>query len=199
LLKAEDPQPGISAMETVSRDYPDTYYGPVALQLVGNAWVKAQDYAQAVAAARRFAESWPEHPDTPGQLYRAAGWLAPNLSDPQAAIELYRQVVDRHPTSPYADDCLQQIGQLRMQVSQVIDYPQAMAAFEQLIRDYPDSTYAATARKYVADCRMQLRETDQAREAYLQLMTEDPNSYVASLAARMYQTVRMRKEENGNP
>jgi len=30
-------------------------------------------------------------------------------------------------------------------------------------------------------------------------MTEDPNSYVASLSARMYQTVRMRKEEPPQP
>jgi hypothetical protein len=68
-----------------------------------------------------------------------------------------------------------------------------------LTRDFPNSDYAQMARKYAADCQMQLRETDRAREAYLQLMTEDPSGYVASLAARMYQTVRMRKEANGNP
>jgi len=199
LIKADDPKPGIAALEAVGQEYADTYYGPVALQVAGNAWAKAQDYAQAVAAAEAFAERWPEHPDTPSQLYRAASWLASNVSDPQRALEMYRRIVSTYPTSTYADDCLYQSGQLLMQTSAVIDYQQAMDTFVQLARDYPDSTYATLARKYAADCWMQLREPDKARETYMQLMAEDPNGYVASLAARMYQTVRMRKEENGTP
>lgn len=199
LLKAEDPSPGIAAMEAVAQEYADTYYGPQALQLLGSSWVKRENYAQAVALAEQFAERWPQHPDTPGQLYRAASWLTSNIGDPERGLAMYQRVVDAYPTSAYADDCLSQIGQLRMQSSQVIDYQLAREAFERLAGDYPDSVYALPARKYVADCRMQLREPEAAREIYLELMNADPNGAVASLAARMYQTVRMRKEGNGHP
>jgi tetratricopeptide (TPR) repeat protein len=199
LSRGNDPQAGVTALEAVVQQYPETYFACVAQQLVVSTWIRAKDYEKAVAAAQQFAERWPDHPDAPQELYRAANWLASTIGDPQRAIEAYQRVVDAYPTSPYADHSLFQLGQLLMQTSQVIDYQKAMDTFVRLTRDFPDSDYAQMARKYAADCQMQLRETDKAREAYLQLMTEDPNGYVASLAARMYQTVRMRKEEPPQP
>jgi len=181
------------------QEYPDTYYACAAQQLVVTTWLKAKDYQQAVQAAQQFAERWPAHPDTPQHLHAAAEWLASNVGDVPQALEVYQHVVDAYPTSPYAESSLYQSGQLLMQTSQMIDYQKAMDAFLRLARDYPDSDYAAMARKYAADCQMQLREPDKAREMYMTLMTEDPNSYVASLAARMYPTVRMRKEAPPQP
>jgi len=193
------PEQAVAAYQPVVDAYADTYFGCIAQQLIITAWVKAQNYANAVAAAEQFAERWPNHPDTPQELYRAASWLASNITDPERALAMYQRVVDTYPQSHYATASLYQLGQLRMQTSQVIDYQKAREAFLQLVQQYPDSGYAPMGRKYAADCLMQLREPEKARADYMQFMTEDPNSYVACLSARMYQTVRMRKEEPPQP
>jgi tetratricopeptide (TPR) repeat protein len=193
--KDATPDKAVAALQPVVDAYSDTYFGCIAQQLIISAWVKAQDYPKAVAASEQFAERWPNHPDTPQQLYRAASLLASSMGDPDRALAMYERLQGTYPQSYYGMASLYQLGQLRMQTSQVIDYEKAREVFLQLVQRHPESEYAPMARKYAADCLMQLREPETAREAYLQMMTEDPNSYVASLAARMYQTVRMRKEE----
>lgn len=80
--------------------------------------------------------------------------------DHSGARTLYEQVVQEYPTSPWAPQALYRLARLEVTpASPVRNYPRAYAHFDRLVKDYPDSAYAAEARAW--------------RETLAQLMTRE--------------------------
>lgn len=195
LLKGGKQQEAADACTGLIEEFGDNYYSCLAQDYLTKIWRNAKDWEKVVAAHEQFAERWPGHADASEHLYQAAYVAHAQIGDLPRALEAYQRCADAHPDSYYAEQSLWQAAQLWMQSAQVIDYQKAMDAFLRLARDFPRSENAPTARKYAGDCQMQLRDPERAREMFLELMTEDPNSYAAYLAAAQgYQWVRMRKD-----
>jgi tetratricopeptide (TPR) repeat protein len=199
LVKADRNAEAVPALEAVVAQHPDTYHACVAQSVVATTYAKMQEPEKAVQAAQQFAERWPTHAEAPSNLYRAAAWMASPIGDVPRALAAYEAIVDQYPGDYYAELALYQTAQLRMQSSTALDYKESISCFERLLAEYSGSLYVGIAAKYIADCRMQLRDTEGARQGYLRIMAEAPNSYTAYLAARSFQTVRMRKEDAEQP
>ena len=200
LLQAGKSQEAAAAFTAVVAQFGDNYYACVAQDYLVQIWTTAKDWEKVVQAYEQFAQKWPQHPNAPLHLYYAAYFTQTQLNDAPRALVMYRRCADQYPQSYYGEQSLYMVGSLWMGNARVIDYHKAMEAFLRLARDFPHSENAPIARKYIGDCRMQLREPEQARKLFLELMTEDPGSYAAYLAASQgYQWVRVRKDESPPP
>jgi tetratricopeptide (TPR) repeat protein len=185
-----------SACENLITGYGDTYYACQAQRLLISAYRTQKDYEKEIAARQRFVELWPNHPDSPQNLYQAAHTLQTIIKDVPRAIAAYQQCVDDYPDSPMAEQSLHTLAQIWQSETEVIDYAKAMETFLRLANDFPHSEYARLARKYAADCQLELRDTERARAMYMEVMAENPHDYAAYLAAASgYERIRMRPDE----
>lgn len=82
------------------------------------------------------------------QLVNRADGLAQD-GDHAGARGLYEQVVQEYPASPWAPTALFRLARLEVSPgSPVRNYRQAHEHFDRLVKDYPDSQYAADARAW---------------------------------------------------
>lgn len=196
LYKERKPDGAAAQCERLIQQVGEAYYSCRALQMVAQLWRSQDDYDKAVACHERFAELWPDHPDAPDHLYQAASTLESTVKDPPRAIEAYRHCIDAYPESHAAEQSLYRLAQMWQSETEVIDYAEAMETFLRLAEDFPHSEYARLARKYAADCQLELRDTERARAMYMEVMAENTHDYAAYLAASGgYERIRMRPDE----
>ncbi|MBF0471089.1 MAG: tol-pal system protein YbgF [Gammaproteobacteria bacterium] len=69
----------------------------------------------------------------------------------------------------------QQAYQLAFGLLRKLRYEQAITAFEQLIKDYPDGSYAPNARYWIAEANYARREYKRAISDYQELISRYPN------------------------
>ena len=68
---------------------------------------------------------------------------------PEQIVEIYKKIVSNGPYSEYAPKAQYRVGELYKRLH---FYPEALAAFQKIVADYPDSDIAAQAEFQVAIC-----------------------------------------------
>ncbi len=72
------------------------------------------------------------------------------------------------------------------------DYPRAVDAFTQLLTDYPTSYYAPRGLLRLGSSHMEMRQYQQAREAFEKYMEEFPNGKDRALVDSKYEFIKFR-------
>ena len=109
LLESGDPRQAGRAFEEVERQHPYSLWATRAQLMSAYAFYEANNYDEAIAAAERFIELHPGHPDVPYAYYLIG-------------ISYYEQISD--------------VGRDQKMTEE------ALAAFDELTRRFPDSQYA---------------------------------------------------------
>ena len=112
LLESGDARGAGRAFEEVERQHPYSQWATRAQLMSAYAYYEANSYDEAIAAAQRYIELHPGHPDVPYAYYLIG-------------ISYYEQVSD--------------VGRDQKMTEQ------ALTAFEELLRRFPDSQYARDA------------------------------------------------------
>ena len=112
LLEGGDARAAGRAFEEVERQHPYSQWATRAQLMSAYAYYEANNYDEAIAAAERFVELHPGHPDVPYAYYLIG-------------ISYYEQISD--------------VGRDQRMTQQALD------AFDELVRRFPDSRYARDA------------------------------------------------------
>lgn len=86
---------------------------------------------------RMFAEQWPQHPQAPEMLFRAANLQADALGRYGIAVNLFRQLAERWPDAEQAPRAQFLVGYTYHH--EMDDTPAARKAYEAFISRYPES------------------------------------------------------------
>jgi outer membrane protein assembly factor BamD len=113
LLESGDNKRAGQAFEEVERQHPYSQWATRAQLMSAYAYYEANSYDEAIAAAQRFIELHPGHPDVPYAYYLVG-------------ISYYEQISD--------------VGRDQKMTEQ------ALAALDELLRRFPDSTYSKDAQ-----------------------------------------------------
>lgn len=123
------PIPAESYLKVVA-DYPRSSAAARALLLAGQAHFAAGKYGEAKALYDRFLAEFPTHPLRPEALYGTAVCLE-SEGKAAEALQKYKDVTDRHPTSPVvsrAKLALARLYQAQNQLEQAYRYAEELAA-----------------------------------------------------------------------
>jgi len=146
-------------------------------------WVRAHaeradgDRARAEATCIVLARTEPNDPLAPRALATAATWRW--NADDDGALDLFRELTRRFPTSPQAVDAFYAIARIQQENGQ---HAEALATYEELARRYPRATVADDARWRAAWVRYLAGQYGAAERAF------------AALAAGRNDTLRVAAE-----
>ena len=87
-----------------------------------------------------------------------------------------------HPRSDLADDALYNLAWSHLNMERA---PQAIAAFQSVVSDYPGSALAANAQFTIGDFYYNEKEYDNALQAYQEVIRRFPSSPVAQKVPRV--------------
>lgn len=128
-----------------------------------NALVRAEKFAEAVAAADRFLQAHPGHPQTAELLYLCAA-CAYRAKDFARAAEACRTFLDRHPQHARAAEARGQLGDSLLQAGR---YDEARVLFEKMAGEALDPQEEARLTLALGDCHAAQQKWDEAERAYL--------------------------------
>ncbi len=112
--------------------------------------VTAKSLFEAVKIAEGYRLQFPNDPLLSRVLFEA-GHVFLQLNDPRAAIELFDDVMTKHPADPYADDAAFGFAIAQRQLELLAE---AVIAYENLEVRYPASEYIAEARQRIRRIRL---------------------------------------------
>jgi outer membrane protein assembly factor BamD len=111
LLENGDPRRAGRAFEEVERQHPYSQWATRAQLMSAYAFYEANNYDEAIAAAERFIELHPGHPDVPYAYYLVGLSYYEQISDvgrdqkmTERALEAFDELIRRFPDSRYARD-----------------------------------------------------------------------------------------------
>jgi outer membrane protein assembly factor BamD len=111
LLEEGDPRQAGRAFEEVERQHPYSQWATRAQLMSAYAYYEANNYDEAIAAAERFVELHPGHPDVPYAYYLIGISYYEQISDvgrdqrmTEQALEAFDELARRFPDSRYARD-----------------------------------------------------------------------------------------------
>lgn len=118
-------------------------------------------------------------PKTDEQLFADAA-ESQKASEPDDAIELYQELLDRYPDSPRAAEAMYAIGTVYQDYKK--DFPKAIASYRALVSRYPEHATSPNAAFLVGFIfHNELKQLDSAKIAYESFMAAYPqNSLVTS-------------------
>jgi TolA-binding protein len=128
-----------------------------------NALVRAEKFAEAGAAADRFLQAHPGHPQTAELRYLGAV-CAYRAKDFARAAEAYRTFLDRHPQHARAAEARSQLGDSLFQAGR---YDEARGLFEKMAGETLDPQEEARMTLAAGDCHAAQQKWDEAEQAYL--------------------------------
>ncbi len=133
----------LSLLITENYDLDTTTY---PMEMFARADLKAfcRQYITALSGYDSLLQQFPGHALTDEVLFRK-GQIHEKLGSFQEAMQWYRVVLAEHGQDLYGDDALFALA--RLTEERLADKPGAMALFQQLLTDYPDSHYVSEARR----------------------------------------------------
>src|SRR6266699_3829946 len=156
---------------------------------IGETAEKEGDRKRAIKAYRTIFKRYPKDALAPGALYRAAQ-LEEQQLDYLKAAEMFRQLVERYPTSPHFDEAIEaqfRIGEIYLQGKKfkVLGIPfgssmdRAVTIFAAVVRTAPYGKYTARAQFDIGLAREKQGASDAALQAYQAVVDKFPNEPIA--------------------
>ena len=150
--QALDGQGERAGLLTIADDYGGTEAGNLATFYAANALYQQEEYDRALTYFQRFEKGQ----DFIGaSAYAAQAAIQENKGAFQRAGELYEQAASQYENELTAPRYLLSAGQAYEEAG---DYEAALAAYERIQADYPDSEQASTAEQYQA--RAEVRQAN---------------------------------------
>ena len=169
--------------EEVDRQHPYSQWAVRAQMMAAYAYYMANQYDEAVAAAERFIELHPGHPDVPYAYYVVAVSQYEQISDvgrdqeaTRKALDALTELVRRFPDSPYARDAQLKIDLARdhlagkeMEIGRFYLKRQAYVAainrFRTVVESYQTTTHVPEALHRLVEAYLALGVREEAQRA----------------------------------
>ena len=157
---------------------------------IGQTAEKEGDRKRAIKAYRTIFKRYSKDALAPGALYRAAQ-LEEQQLDYLKAAEMFRQLVERYPSSPHFDDAIEaqfRIGEIYLQGKKfkVLGIPfgssmdRAVTIFAAVVRTAPYGKYTARAQFDIGLAREKQGAGEAAIQAYQAVVDKFPNEPIAA-------------------
>jgi len=157
------------ALEQLKQALNNNPNDPAVHRELGRAYFKRKDYSQALRSILRSLELDPESPDTyvlQAEVYAAQEYY-------RKAKESLNEALRLNPKHAYAQ---LRLGHLYHALQ---NYQQAIRAYREALRLDSDA-FRVEANYWLANCYAELGWTDDAVQAYKQVLTYQPDSYIAA-------------------
>ncbi len=182
------------AFEEVERQHPYSQWAVRAQLLAAYAYYEANDYEEAIAAARRFVELHPGHPDTPYAAYLVGMSYYERISDVQRdqemteeAMRAFEELVRRYPESDYARDARLKLDLIRdhlagkhMEIGRYYQrrgqYVAAINRFRTVVEEFQTTSHVPEALHRLTECYLALGVREEAQNAAAVLGYNFPGS-----------------------
>lgn len=193
-MQRGDWQGAAEAFEEVDRQHPYSEWATRAEMMAAYAYYQANKYDEGVAAANRFIDLHPGHPDVAYAYYLIGMCYYEQISDvgrdqemTQEALKAFGEVVQRFPTSDYARDASLKIDLARdhlagkeMEIGRYyLDRRQYVAAinrFRSVIERYQTTTHVPEALERLTESYLALGVQHEAQNAAAVLGYNFPGS-----------------------
>lgn len=147
----------------------------VPLQALSAAWLnlawsyeRSKDAKQAEAAFAALLKLDPAGPfSAEARYYR--GRLLSEAGDADGALALWKELVEKQAADPLAERALAALADAHAKAGR---FPDAVAAYEQYLAKFPNEKGAREAWCGLAECRLQTKKPDAAREAFMKALGE---------------------------
>lgn len=182
------------AFEEVDRQHPYSEWATRAQMMAAFAYYQANKYDEAIAAANRFIELHPGHPDVAYAYYLVGMCYYEQISDvgrdqemTQDALKSFGEVVQRFPNSDYAKDAALKIDLARdhlagkqMEIGRYYlirkQYLAALNRFRNVVENYQTTTHVPEALERLTECYLALGVHAEAQDAAAVLGYNFPGS-----------------------
>jgi outer membrane protein assembly factor BamD len=160
--------------DSVEQNYPYSAWAQRAELMQGYAQYLQNHYTQAIATIDRYIQLHPNGPDTPYAYYLRALCYYEQITDVQRdqqttvqAMTALQQVVDRYPTSPYAQDARLKIDLARdhlagheMSIGRWYEdqhlYEAALGRFQRVVADFQTTNHVPEALHRMVEIYLRL-------------------------------------------
>lgn len=130
---------------------------------------------------------------TPEQLFSQAEAAAADSSSLEQAVQQFTAFVERYPHHAHAARAIDKLALIAQKRG---DMQGAVAYYERLLRDYPQSEHGDEAQFMIAFiCEEYLGDLDKARQAYQRVIEDYPDSELALSARHLLPNVGRAPEE----
>lgn len=182
------------AFEEVERQHPYSQWAVRSQLMAAYAYYEANDYEEAIAAARRFIELHPGHPDTPYAQYLIGMSYYERISDVQRdqemteeATKAFEELIRRYPDTDYARDARLKLDLTRdhmagkhMEIGRYYQkrgqYVAAINRFRTVVEQYQTTTHVPEALHRLTECYLALGVREEAQNAAAVLGYNFPGS-----------------------
>ncbi len=180
--------------EDVDRLHPYSTYGKKAILMQAYAQFERMSYTDAIQAAQRFITLYPTSPDAAYAQYLIAESYyrqMPEVSRDQqrtgSAVEAYKELIEKYPTSPYAEDGKKKLLQVKDQLAgkemdvgrfylQRRQYLAAINRFKLVLSEYQTTRHVEEALARLVECYYALGVIPEAKTAAAVLGHNFPES-----------------------
>jgi len=182
------------AFEEVERQHPYSQWAVRSQLMAAYAYYEANDYEEAIAAARRFIELHPGNPDTPYAQYLIGMSYYERISDVQRdqemteeAAKAFEELIRRYPDSDYARDARLKLDLTRdhmagkhMEIGRYYQkrgqYVGAINRFRTVVEEFQTTTHVPEALHRLTECYLALGVREEAQNAAAVLGYNFPGS-----------------------
>jgi outer membrane protein assembly factor BamD len=193
-LQSADYEGAAEAFEEVDRQHPYSEFAVRAQMLAAYSYYEANKYDEAIAAANRFIDLHPGHPDVAYAYYLIGMCYYEQISDvrrdqemTQEALNAFGEVVRRFPGSDYARDATLKIDLARdhlagkeMEIGRYYEsrkeYVAAINRFRTVVETYQTTTHVPEALHRLTECYLALGVHREAQNAAAVLGYNYPGS-----------------------
>ena len=175
----------VAVLEAFIDRYPDNPNLPHAYYIVGYSYFNQTQFEPAAASfaeAKRFTE----REFVVDALYRA-GESYFNLGQFDRALNLYREILEKHPHAEEADDALYNMGWAQLELQRE---DQAIASFEELVTRYPASEFSPNAQFSIGDYYYNKQDYAKALSAYETVLARYPDDPLAEKVPKLVADLR---------
>jgi outer membrane protein assembly factor BamD len=201
--------------EEVERQHPYSSWATRAQMLAAYAYYEARAYDEAIAAAERFIELHPGHPDAAYAYYLIGVSYYDQISDvrrdqgmTENAMSSLQEVVRRYPTTDYARDAqlkidltLDHLAGKEMEIGRWYqnrrEYVAAINRFRAVVENYQTTTHLPEALHRLTESYLALGVTEEAQNAAAVLGYNYPGNpwYAKSYALLTGEQIEPRRSE----
>ncbi|MCS7266810.1 MAG: outer membrane protein assembly factor BamD [Geminicoccaceae bacterium] len=182
------------AFEEVERQHPYSQLAVRSQIMAAYAYYEANDYEEAIGAARRFIELHPGNPDVPYAHYLIGMSYYERISDVQRdqemteeALKAFEELIRRYPDSEYAKDARLKVDLVRdhlagkeMEIGRYYQkrgqYVAAINRFRTVVERYQTTSHVPEALHRLTECYLALGVRAEAQNAAALLGHNFPGS-----------------------